>query len=115
MKTDVKRFARRMLLLRAWERERIPSLTPLISVDVLLLAASRDGVDGPSSIKLFHLALNYSQDRIREVIRKLVEDGWLRIEHYDGDGRVKCVRPTEKLITMLAEYECNVREMFEEG
>lgn len=103
-----------MLLLRAWERDCLPLLTPLISVDVLLLAASRDGMNGAVPIKHFHLALNHSQDRVREVIKQLVEDDWLRIEADDTDGRVKSVRPTDRLMTMLGEYERSVCEMFDE-
>lgn len=113
MKTDARRFARRLLLLRAWEREHIPLLTPLISLDVLLLAASHDGARGALPVKTFHLALMHSQDRVREVIKHLVEDDWLRLDEDGSDGRVKSVRPTEKLMIMLDEYERSAREMFE--
>jgi len=97
--------------MRAWEREHIPLPSPQISLDVLLLAASRDSENGDVQVKNFHLALKHSEDRVREIIKSLVADGWLRMDEHSDDGRVKLVRPTDKLMLLLGEYERSLIEM----
>lgn len=104
-----------MLIMHAWERDHVPMPAPQISLDILLFAASRDGSNGDVQVKNFHLALNHSEDRVREIIKQLVADEWLRFEVHNEDGRVKLVRPTEKLLIMLGEYERSLREILNEA
>ena len=80
-------------------------------MDVLLLAASRDTGNGDVQVKNFHLALKHSEDRVRDINKSLVADGWLRMDEHNEVGRVKLVRPTDKLMLLLGEYEHSLKEM----
>ena len=98
---DLVHFSRHLLSVRIWEYKNIPKLVPQISLDVLLYSASR--VDG-AAVKEFHHALGHSQDRIREVLNHFSRQGWVEIRQSQSDGRTKRVIPTQKLISIVAEY-----------
>lgn len=98
-------FSQAVLTLRSWEKRRIPFFTPQIGLDVLLYVGACALNNNSAKIKEIHLALGYSQDRIREVTKQLAEDGWIEIAKHNGDGRSKSVKPTDKAIKLLEEYQ----------
>jgi DNA-binding MarR family transcriptional regulator len=97
-------FARRLLLLRKWEKDNIPLLSPQIALDILLYSAASIGDGGPSSAKEFHLVIGHSKDRVREIMRDLIEQGLLRDMPDARDARVRRIVPTEAGLHLIDEY-----------
>lgn len=93
-----------LAFIRLWERQNIPLLTPLISLDILVLAASAKLQGKELAAKTFHLTLGYSEDRTREIIQHLEIDGWLRSSWSQEDKRMKIVTATEKLMRVMEGY-----------
>lgn len=93
-----------LLTMRLWERQNIPLLTPVISLDVLLLAAVAKLEERELATKSFHLSLGYSEDRTREVIQELEGAGWLSSCPSAYDRRTKIVFATDKLMGVMEEY-----------
>lgn len=73
---DGRKLARRLLLLRSWERQNMPMSSSIIAGDIVLLALARDDGDA-ACVKDFHLSLQYSEDSVSQVLKKMVRDGWL--------------------------------------
>lgn len=104
-------FARRLLVMSAWERTHIPCHSSLIAREVMLLALSRyDGVNA-ARVKEFHLTLPYSEDRISQLLKQLTKDGWVTVKKNQQDGRTKFVLPTERLTLLFEEYRRSLQEV----
>lgn len=89
---------------RRWEKANIPFASPQIAYDIALFAAvSRLGNQRVAS-KSVHLALGYSPDRVREVLVALEADGWISKLPHQGDGRMRLIHATEKLMLLMQEY-----------
>ena len=54
------KLARRLLLLRSWERQHMPMAGSVIAGDIVLLALAREDGDA-ALVKDFHLSLHYSK------------------------------------------------------
>ena len=81
------KLARRLLLLRSWERQHMPMAGSVIAGDIVLLALAREDGDA-ARVKDFHLSLHYSEDRVSQVLKALVRDGWLTMERDEDDRRI---------------------------
>lgn len=55
-------------------------------------------------MKEIHLAVGYSQDRIREVVRELIAGDWLGCTRDNRDGLSRLVYPTAKALDLLEAY-----------
>lgn len=97
-------FARKLLMLRKWERDNIPLLSPQIALDILLHSAAAMGHRGPSPTKEFHLATGHSKDRVREVMRELVDQGLIRYLPDSRDARVRRIVATEAGLQLIEQY-----------
>ena len=100
-------FAKRLRSILSWERASFPLYQPQIARDVLIYSALSSADNGLATMKNIHFETSHSEDRVREVIRKLVSDGWLTIHPHEIDGRSKCIKPTQKSIRLFNEYEKN--------
>ena len=102
---DLASFAASMLKLREWERSRVPMFAPQIALDVILYAVANLSSGQMARTKDFHLAIGNSQDRVREVMRFLENDGWIRSEADPSDARLKRIAPCKKSIDLVASYQ----------
>lgn len=109
-------FARDLLLQRWWEREHIPLYSPQISFDLLLFIADVENSKTQPKAKDIHLAVGFSQDRVRDVLKTLKSTNWIEFQTDPKDARVRRVRLSEKGRRLLDEcrnqyikrglYEC---------
>lgn len=104
------KLARRLLLLRSWERQNMPMAGSIIAGDIVLLALARE--DGNAArVKDFHLSLHYSEDRVSQVLKELVRDGWLTMERDVSDRRMRKVHASDRLRMLFDEYRRFLLEM----
>ena len=104
------KLARRLLLLRSWERQNMPMAGSIIAGDIVLLAFARDDGDA-ARVKDFHLSLHYSEDRVSQVLKELVRDGWLTMERDEDDRRMRKVHASDRLALLFGEYQRSLFEM----
>lgn len=97
------KLARRLLLLRSWERQNMPMAGSMIAGDIVLLALAREDGDA-ARVKDFHLSLHYSEDRVSQVLKDLVRDGWLTMERDESDRRMRKVHASDRLRLLFGEY-----------
>lgn len=107
---DGAKLARRLLLLRSWERQHMPMTGSIIAGDIVLLALARDDGDA-ARVKDFHLSLHYSEDRVSQVLKELVRDGWLIMERDEKDRRMRKVHASDRLVLLFDEYHRFLAEM----
>lgn len=107
---DGRKLARRLLLLRSWERQHMPMAGSIIAGDIVLLALARDDGDA-ARVKDFHLSLHYSEDRVSQVLKELVRDGWLTMERDEDDRRMRKVHASDRLALLFGEYQRSLFEM----
>lgn len=100
---DGGKLARRLLLLRSWERQNMPMAGSIIAGDIVLLALAREDGDA-ARVKDFHLSLHYSEDRVSQV-KELTRDGWLTIERDETDRRMRKVHASDRLLLLFGEYQ----------
>jgi hypothetical protein len=101
-------FADALLSIRSWERSHIPLHAPQISFDILLHVAASVARHRPARMKELHLAIGYSQDRIREVVHQLAADDWIELIADARDGRSRFVQPTAKALRLLEDYRAQL-------
>lgn len=101
---DGGKLARRLLLLRSWERQNMPMAGSIIAGDIVLLALAREDGDA-ARVKDFHLSLHYSEDRVSQVLKELVRDGWLTMERDEADRRMRKVYASDQLRLLFGEYQ----------
>jgi DNA-binding MarR family transcriptional regulator len=75
----------------------------IIAGDIVLFALARDDGDA-ARVKDFHLSLHYSEDRVSQVLKELVRDGWLTMASDDADRRMRKVHASDRLILLFGEY-----------
>lgn len=97
-------FLENLLSMRSWERQNVPLYQPQIALDILLHSSACAAKGQPAKIKDIHLAIGHSQDRIREIIRELVNGDWLIPERDKHDGRARRVLPSPKCLSLLENY-----------
>jgi hypothetical protein len=107
---DAGKLARRLLLLRSWERQNMPMTASIIAGDIVLLALARDDGDA-ARVKDFHLSLHYSEDRVSQVLKELTNDGWLTMERDEADKRMRKVHASDRLRMLFNEYQRFLLEM----
>lgn len=98
-------LARSLFVVHGWMRQNLPFGTSSVAVDIALLALSRREERRPAYVKDFHLVLGYSEDRVSELLRELADTGWLSLQRDDGDGRLRQVLPTARLIAAFADCQ----------
>lgn len=104
-------FARRLLVMSALERARIPCHSSLIAREVMLLTLSRyDGVNA-AHVKEFRLTLPCSEDRVSQLLKQATRDGWIIVKKNQQDGCTKFVLPTEGLTLLFEEYRRSLQEV----
>lgn len=104
------KLARRLLLLRSWERQNMPMAGSIIAGDIVLLALAREDGDA-ARVKDFHLSLHYSEDRVSQVLKELTKEGWLTIERDEVDRRMRKVHASDRLRLLFSEYQRYLLEL----
>lgn len=82
----------------------MPMAGSIIAGDIVLLALARDDGDA-ARVKDFHLSLHYSEDRVSQVLKQLVRDGWLTMERDEADKRMRKVHASDRLRLLFGEYQ----------
>lgn len=88
----------------------MPMAGSIIAGDIVLLALARDDGDA-ARVKDFHLSLHYSEDRVSQVLKELVRDGWLTMERDEDDRRMRKVHASDRLRLLFGEYRRFLFEM----
>lgn len=88
----------------------MPMSGSIIAGDIVLLALARDEGDA-ARVKDFHLSLRYSEDRVSQVLKVLVRDGWLVMERDEADKRMRKVHASDRLRLLFGEYQRFLLEM----
>jgi len=92
----------------------MPMAGSIIAGDIVLLALARDDGDA-ARVKDFHLSLHYSEDRVSQVLKELVRDGWLTMERDETDRRMRKVHASDRLHFLFGEYQRFLFEMLSVG
>ena len=71
-----------------------------IANEIIYLVASR-GIEEPLSVKELHLELGYSEARVSDLLRQLVEAGWIVSTQCEGDKRIRRLYPSGLLVKLL--------------
>jgi DNA-binding MarR family transcriptional regulator len=98
-------FAEAVLQLREWERSHFPKEAWRVSSEVIIAIAAFHLANKPLSIKGLQGLLPYSPRSIKTAIDQLLDDGWCELSFAIPDRRVKSIRGTPKLFTLLDMYE----------
>lgn len=64
--------------------------------------------DKDLSIKSLSQELEWSAGGIRKHVRDLTDNAWLEIKNSKNDKRVKCIKPTKKLLTALKKLNADI-------
>lgn len=80
----------------------MPMPSSPIANKIIYLVASR-GRDEPVSVKEFHLELGYSEARVSDLLRQLVEAGWIVSTQCPKEKRIRRLYPSECLVILLSE------------
>ena len=105
MSSSVKDFAKQLKAVREWERANLPLHQPQIVLDILIYSQLSGSEFPDAGMKDLHLNIQHSEDRVREVRKKLIKNGWMDVVAHGVDGRSKCIRPTPRLISLFEEYQ----------
>ena len=109
MSSSVKDFAKQLKAVRGRELANLSPHQPQIALDILIYSQLA-GSDFPDAgMKDLHLNIQHSEDRVREVRKNLIKNGWMDIDAHGVDGCSKCIRPAPRLISLFEEYQKFVR------
>ncbi len=95
-------IAKKLLMIRRWERLHMPFPTSPISNEIIYLVAAR-AANEPVSVKELYLELGYSEARVSDLLRQLVEAGWIVSTQCQRDKRIRRLYPSDRLVELLAE------------
>lgn len=95
-------IAKKLLTIRRWERLHMPFPNSPISNEIIYLIAAR-AEDEPVSVKELYLELGYSEARVSDLLRQLVEAGWIISTQCQRDKRIRRLYPSERLAKLLAD------------
>lgn len=73
-----------------------------VANEIIYLVASR-GIDEPLSVKELHLELGYSEARVSDLLRQLVEAGWIVSTQCQKDKRIRRLHASERLVKLLTD------------
>lgn len=94
-------IATQLLAIRSWERRNLPLANSLMAAEILYLVTAKAGAE-LVRVKDLHLALGYSEARVRQVLHSLSDGGWIAIERHGDDARMRSLSHTEQTATTLA-------------
>lgn len=80
----------------------MPMPTSGIACEIMYLVAARVNAK-PACVKDLFLSLGYSEARVSEVLRCLMQDGWIDQRVSIHDKRKKFLYPSGKCIALLSE------------
>lgn len=92
---QAEKIARQLLAIRSWERKTLPMANSLMAAEVLYLITGK-ATQEPIRVKDLHLALGYSEARVRQILHALADGGWLSIDRHGDDARMRSLRHTER-------------------
>lgn len=71
-----------------------------VSCEIIYLVAAR-AADEPASVKELYLELGYSEARVSDLLRQLVEAGWIISTQCPRDKRIRRLHPSDRLVKLL--------------
>ena len=93
---------RLMRAIRRASRSNLPVDSSFIPFDILLNLLQFHQENQPVSIKTLFASLPYSDMGVRYHFRRLVKNGWVKLEQSPFDSRSKICVPTEKLLSSFS-------------
>ena len=84
----------------------MPMPTSGISCEIIYLVAARASAQ-PTCVKDLFLSLGYSEARVSEVLRSLMQEGWIDQSVSENDKRKKFLYPSKKCLALFSAATCN--------
>jgi biotin operon repressor len=100
-----------ILSLRAWESVHLPLKQSALAYDLLVLVVHSDLSGTPISLKHLFVTLKYSEAGIRKQIRRLLKEGWIKLEGIKDDKRVRVIIAQPKLLDAMTNYASVFEQM----
>lgn len=100
-------FWNQLEALTVWKRRNLPLLATPQGAEVVTWLM-RSGVR-PRPLKDLYSSSRFSEPTVRNVVRSLADRDLVVFECNDSDQRVRLVRASPKLATMLEEYVAKIR------
>lgn len=85
----------------------MPFPTSPVSIEIIYLVAARTP-DDPVSVKELYLELGYSEARVSDLLRQLVDAGWIVSTKCQKDKRIRRLHPSARLIELLEQAASKV-------
>lgn len=82
-----------------------------IPYDILITVVECFISDKELTVKALFASLPYSDMGLRYHFRKLIDTGWIELHAVNDDGRVKQVKPTEKLSKQFSLLSTNLSHL----
>ena len=102
-------FLEGTISLRHWERAEVPFSSPQIAFDIALHVTQLRLENRFIPLKGIHLSVNHSADRVREILGTMIRDGWIERTEHPNDRRMRLLRASDKLVSLMASYEEHAR------
>lgn len=103
------KFWEKIERLHKWERVNLPCLGSHNCSEVLVWLMQCH--DQPKPLKHLYRASRTSEPTLRACIYTFLDKGLLAFEINEKDLRTRYVRPTEKFLTLIREYELLMRDI----
>lgn len=84
----------------------MPMPTSGIACEIIYLVAARASSQ-PACVKDLFLSLGYSEARVSEVLRCLMQDGWIDQRISEHDKRKKFLYPSKRCLALFSSASCN--------
>lgn len=88
-------------------RVNFPAARSLLAIDILVHTTDSTLRKRPMSMKDLFCAIPFSEVGIRKQIKRLVKEGWMRIDLSNADKRVRILVAEDKLLAVLQKYEAH--------
>ena len=86
-------------------RVNFPAARSLLAIDILVHTADCTLRKCPMSMKNYFCTIPFSEVGIRKQIKRLVKEGWMRIDLSNADKRIRILVAEDKLLAVLQKYQ----------
>lgn len=98
-------FTEKILKVRAWEKEKLPSIEQsVLAFDIFLTISYYTLLGEPLSLKQLFLSVDFSEAGVRIHLRRLLRDNWCVLVSAKHDRRLRYVVAQPKMLYGLADY-----------
>ena len=89
----------------------LPFERSIIPTDICLTIAHFQSIGQPLTMKQLVAELPHSEAGIKQYLRKIERDGWIKREKHPQDGRAVSFQSTDKLMALLDDLATRMRDV----